>query len=125
MKYHLVLFLLFSFFAVKAQTIRIEAVSTDPKYGVTASIEKAVKVGSIENEMHYINALTGPKGEPVSAERVGSCCGFKSKNTPLGKASLDIWEVTYPGLSKPVTLYLNGYEYEKPLCPIGLGIKRK
>ena len=32
---------------------------------------------------------------------------------------LDRYEVTYPGLEKPVVLYLNYYDYERPKIPVG------
>jgi len=100
------------------ERIIIKQLSTDKKYGKrkTASI----KVGSIANEYAFLAQVTGPNGEKITYNRLGSCCAVKSKKAPMGKALLDKWEIRYEGLIKPIILYLNGYDFEKPKCPVGL-----
>ena len=110
---------------IDENTMRLDEISVDKKYGYKASARKAIKVGFVKNEYKFINALTGPNGEQITAQRLGSCCGFKSKAAAFGNAYLDRWEITYDGLGEPIILYLNAYDYEKPKCPAGLGFKKE
>jgi len=68
----------------------------------------------------YINHLSGPNGEKIKYRRVGACCAFK---TPRGlfeeTGVLEVWEVTYNGLSNPTKLYFNVYDYGKFSAPVG------
>jgi hypothetical protein len=105
-------------------TMKLTGISSDKKYGYKPKARHSIKVGSIENEYKFIHALTGPNGEKVYAQRLGSCCMFPTKSGVFGKGLLDIWEITYDGLQKPIIIYLNGYEYDDPKCPKGLGFKR-
>ncbi len=107
------------------RTMKLNEISSDKSYGYSQKLKKTIKVGSIENEYKYINALTGPNGEQISAQRLGSCCEFRCKTCGFGSGFLDQWQITYKGLNKPIVLYLNGYEYEEPKCPFGLGYKTK
>jgi hypothetical protein len=61
-------------------------------------------------EKAYLERLTGPNGEKILYTRKGSCCEFKTKNSPFGSGLLDMYEVTYRGLGKTVILYLNMYD---------------
>jgi len=98
-------------------------VSTDPAYAVTP--EKPVKVGGgfsdgAEHQEAYLKALRGPDGKPVTWKRLGTCCPFKTPNGIVGERGLlDRVEVTYKGLAEPVILYLNLYDRERPLAPVG------
>lgn len=67
----------------------------------------------------YLKALRGPNGERIQFRRVASCCEFKSKSAAFGSGFLDKYEVYYQRLSTPVFLYLDGYDFESPLCPVG------
>ncbi|MDQ3536450.1 MAG: hypothetical protein M3421_12585, partial [Bacteroidota bacterium] len=97
-------------------------VSTDKSYGFKP--KTYIKVGSVRNEYAFVAQLIGPNGEEISAKRLGSGWNVKSKNSPFGKAPLDKWEIKYEGLEKPIVIYLNGYDYEKPKCPIGLSFRK-
>ena len=97
----------------------ISEISSDKKYGFKKS--QSIKVGSVSNEYAFMAQLTGPEGQKLAIQRLGSCCGFKSDSAPMGKGFLDRWEVSYEGLSEPLVLYLNGYELEEVKCPQGLG----
>jgi hypothetical protein len=107
---------------IRENILKITAMAPDKDYGATEA--RSIKVGRIENQKYYFNALTGPNGEQVKYKRLGSCCEYKSKNTPLGKGFLDLYEVWYDGLKTPVRLYLNGYEYETLFCPTGFSFTK-
>ena len=98
--------------------LKIEDISADTRYGYAE--KKSIKVGNIENQQYYLNALLGPNGEPITYFRIGSCCPFRSKRAAFGKGYLDIYHITYEGIKAPIRLFLNGYDYEKPKAPHGL-----
>ena len=104
------------------ERVIIEEISTDKTYGFKPKTN--IKVGSVRNEYAFIAQLTGPNGEEITAKRLGSGWDVKSKNSPFGKAPLDKWEIKYDGLKEPIIIYLNGYDYEKPKCPVGLSFKK-
>jgi hypothetical protein len=82
-------------------------------YGYTP--EDPIKVGDgTRGEREYLKRLRGPKGQELRYERRGSCSG-----PPPDGLMLDMYEVTYDGLKKPVTLYLNMYRREDPRAPDG------
>src|ERR1041384_5598290 len=62
------------------------------------------------NEQLYLKSLRGPNGEVIEYERRGSCCPFDTKNSEFGSGLLDAYNITYPGLAKPVVLYINMYD---------------
>lgn len=100
-------------------SMKLSEVSTDKKYGYEANHKNSIKVGKIENEQGYLKSLRGPNGEQVQFRRLSSCCEFNSKSAVFGKGLLDQYEVYYQGLKEPITLYINGYDYENPMAPIG------
>ena len=105
------------------ERVIIGEISTDKSYGFKTKTN--IKVGSVRNEYAFIAQLTGPNGEEITANRLGSGWDVKSKNSPIGnKVPLDKWEIKYEGLKEPIIIYLNGYDYEKPKCPIGLSFKK-
>jgi len=121
----LVILLLSCGTAKSTAEISADSSTADSTYGYTE--KNAVKVGGVGNgpmnERNYLNALTGPNGEKVSFERHGSCCEFKSKNSPFGMALLDRYAVTYEGKKDTVTIYLNMYDKEKNMAPVGFKMK--
>ncbi|OJH39026.1 hypothetical protein BON30_20885 [Cystobacter ferrugineus] len=87
-------------------------------YGYTP--EEPIKVGGgPAGEREYLQYLRGPEGQRLSFERLGSCCGFEDPSLPYGGGLLDMYEVTYEGLEKPVTLYLDMYRRQEPRAPAG------
>ncbi|SRR6266699_2748182 len=97
-------------------------VSKDPTYGVTEKnpIRVGRKNGGVRDEEIYLGSLRGSQGEKVLYERLGSCCDFKTPNAWVGDVGLlDEYEVRFGGVHKPVTLYLDMYDYEQPLVPVG------
>jgi len=120
--------LAFSTLALAEQSIASEGdpvpvtISKDPTYGI--SEKNPIKVGRAHggprDEDLYFDSVRGPKGERLHVKRVGSCCEFKTPNGWVsGVGLLDKFEVNYKGLEKPAVLYLDIYDYEKPLVPVG------
>jgi hypothetical protein len=107
----------------KSGDMKIYGMATDKEYGYEPDSDYSIKVGEIKNQKAYLNSLLGPNGEPIEYVRVGNCCEFDCKTGIFGKGLLDRYQITYKGLKKPIILYLNGYQYEKPLCPIGFTMK--
>lgn len=102
-----------------------QAASSDPTYGYTEG--NPIKVGRQRGgpgaEEAYLRSIAGPAGERVKYKRLGSCCEFETPNGLAGLGGLlDVYEVQYRGIEKPVNLYLNMYDYEQPLVPMGLSV---
>ena len=103
--------------------MKLSGVSTDPTYGFTKA--NPIKVGGApdrtgsRNEQMYLHALRGPEGQPIRFERTGSCCQFETPNGIGGGGMLDIYEVAYEGLKRPLELYINMYDHEAPKAPVG------
>jgi hypothetical protein len=70
-------------------------------------------------ERSYLSRLRGPAGEEVEFVRLGSCCQHPSPDAPGGRGILDVYEVTYPGLSHPVRLYVDMYREREGPAPEG------
>jgi hypothetical protein len=104
-------------------SMKLSEISTNKKYGYEPNHKTAIKVGKVENEYAYMRALQGPNGEKIQAQRISSCCEFKSKTALFGSGLLDKWEITYEGLKSPIVVYLNSYDFETPKCPFGLAFK--
>jgi hypothetical protein len=94
------------------------------------STRNAIRVGGgrengERNQFAYLDALRGPGGETVTYFRIGSCCQFETPNGLEGKTGLlDAYEVTYPGLPRPVTLYMNLYDPPEGTNPVPQGFTR-
>lgn len=76
------------------------------------------------NQERFLNALAGPKGEKISYKKIENCCPFPTKHSKMGAGLLDVYEITWEGQKKPITLYMNMYEKGYLLVPIGLSIKK-
>ncbi|HEX8829908.1 MAG TPA: hypothetical protein VF705_02025 [Longimicrobium sp.] len=113
--------------AIGAITARLDSVTAAPPTAAAAdslagagalgySTRNAIRVGGgaengSRNEMAWLDGLRGPGGETVAYLRLGSCCEFATPNGLQGKTGvLDAFEVTYPGLERPVLLYINMYD---------------
>lgn len=110
-------------------TFLLKEISDDTTYGYTQG--NAIKVGGAKeqqgpvNERRFLNALAGPNGEEISYARAGSCCGFKTKNSPFDGGLLDVYWVTIEGSADTLRLYINMYD-EGPLkAPVGFTIKKR
>jgi len=93
-------------------------ISDEPAFATTR--DHAVQVGGgamyvAARERRYLDALRGPMGEAVQYKRIGSLRPEKD-----GRTILDAYEVTYAGLEKPVTFYLDAYHFDDALkAPMG------
>lgn len=105
-------------------TFRITQYSEDNTYGY--SEKNPIMVGGNsegpKNERRFLNALSGPNGEKIAYERIGSCCPFKTKNSEWG-GMLDMYNVTYTGLEKNLIIYINMYDSDTLKVPVGLKLK--
>ena len=107
----------------KYSPARLEDATKDAKYGYSDKTPVLVGGGfgkGSENTYRYLNALLGPNGEIIHYTRVGTCCSFKSKNSPFsGKALLEVYEIRFErGQAK--RLYFNWYDSGKLMIPLGL-----
>ena len=112
----------------KEKTFIIFETSSDKKYGYDQ--DYPVNLGFIPvqsaeiNVKRYFGALSGPKGEKVTYQKVDSCCPFPSAKNDMGAGILDIYEVSWEGLSQPKRIYINLYEKGAILAPKGFGIRQ-
>lgn len=98
--------------------------SSDPEYGYTQ--EKPIKLGGFMvnskyagKHSEYFEGLMGPHGEQVQVERLGSCCMFEDDSLELGGGLLDRYQLSYEGLKQPMIIYVNLYQFERPMAPQG------
>lgn len=89
-------------------------ISTDETYGYTK--ENAIRVGNggdlfngPAREREYLDNLRGPNGERIAYERQGSLMS--------GDVILDAYLIQ--GLSTPVVLYIDMYNFEELRAPVG------
>ncbi|HUF23234.1 MAG TPA: hypothetical protein VMN81_03820 [Vicinamibacterales bacterium] len=92
-------------------------VSDDAEYGYTQ--ENPIKVGGTPmygpaRQRRFLQALAGPAGQPLTFKRRGSLA------PTADGIIIDLYEVTYPGLEKPIELYLDLYRWDPPRAPQGL-----
>jgi hypothetical protein len=104
----------------------LEGVSKNPNYGY--SPKHPIKLGvtseytSATYPEKYLQSITGPNGEPVTYERIKSCCLFKTVNSDAAYQNvgvLEVYEVTYAGLKTPKTIYLNFFDQGVVFAPQG------
>lgn len=95
-----------------------QAVDALASYGFTP--ENPIHVGGGPEGQHaFLELLRGPEGQPLAWRRLGSCCEFETPNGIMGLGLLDLYEVTYEGLDRPVILYLDMYESGPVMAPAG------
>ena len=106
----------------------ITEVSSDDKYGYDADYPINLGFASLEkseiNVERFFGALTGPQGQALTYNKVDTCCPFPSQRNDMGAGLLDIYEVTWDGLTTPKRIYINLYEKGKVIAPKGFGIKK-
>jgi hypothetical protein len=112
----------------KENTFILTEYSKDKKYGFDPDYPINVFYKNTKDEnlnsQRFLNALAGPKGEKIIFTKLESCCPFPTKRSEMGAGFLDVYELTWEGQPKPITLYLNIYERGHLLVPIGLSIKK-
>lgn len=102
--------------------------SSDKTYGFSES--NPIKVGGSresigpKNERRFLSALKGPNGEKVRFYREASCCLFETPNVEKGmKGSLDIYKVYWEGITDTLEIYINMYDKDNLMIPVGLTSK--
>lgn len=109
-------------------TFIITEYSKDKKYGYNEEYPINIFYRNTTNETinqeRFLNALAGPKGEKITYTKLESCCPFPTKRTDLGAGFLDVYELKWDGLNKPIKLYLNIYEKGILMVPVGLSLKK-
>ena len=95
-------------------------VSADPEYGLTPA--KPVRVGGgalyvAARERRYLEALRGPAGQVITFKRLGQARPPEENKERI--IILDHWQVTYEGLEKPISIYIDAYRYGAPFAPAG------
>jgi hypothetical protein len=111
----------------KEKTFIITETSSDNKYGYDQ--DYPVNLGFLPfktaeiNVQRYFGALSGPNGEKLTYRKVDTCCPFPTKKYDMGAGLLDIYEVSWDGLSEPKRIYINLYEKGKVMAPKGFGIR--
>jgi hypothetical protein len=93
--------------------------ATDPDYALTP--QTAVRIGGgamyvAARERRYLEGLRGPDGQPLRAQRRG----FTNARGRTNGRPVDMWELTWDGAEKALTLYLDAYDYGEPRVPAGL-----
>lgn len=103
--------------------------STDPKYGLhkdyPINIFYRSTFNDTINQQRFLKTLAGPKGEKIIYKRLESCCPFPTKQSELGAGFLEVYEVGWTGVEKPIILYFNIYEKGKLMVPMGLTLKKE
>lgn len=112
----------------KNNSFVITAYSKDKRYGYDKDYPiniyfRGTKNDTI-NQKFFLNALAGPKGEKTTYTKMENCCPFPTKNSDMGAGFLDVYELKWEGLKKPVILYLNIYEKGLLMVPVGLSLKK-
>ncbi len=101
--------------------------TTDKKYGYHKDYPINVFYKNAKDEeiniKRFLNALTGPNGEKISYKKLENCCPFPTTKTEMGAGLLDVYEVSYPEISKPVQLYFNNYSKGQLYIPVGFSAK--
>jgi hypothetical protein len=112
----------------KNNTFVITEYSQDKKYGYDKDYPINVFYYSTRNETinqeRFLNALSGPKGEKINFTKLESCCPFPTKRSEMGAGFLDVYEVKWEGLKKPVLLYMNIYEKGALKVPVGFSLSK-
>jgi hypothetical protein len=112
----------------KDKTFIITEISKDKKYGYNQ--DYPVNLGFLPlatgeiNVKRYFGALAGPDGQKLIYTKTESCCPFPTNKFEAGAGLLDVYEVTWDGLSVPKKIYINMYEKGKVIAPQGFTIKQ-
>jgi len=108
-------------------TYKLVSKATNKKYGFHQDYPVNVGFGLLhqreENIEKFLNALLGPNGEKITYSQNGSCCPFPTDKSELGGGLLEVYQITWEGNSKPLTIYLNYFEKGEVLIPMGLTAK--
>jgi len=103
--------------------------SSNPNYGFNKdypiNIFYANTLNDTINQMRFLNALAGPKGEELIYSKEESCCPFPTNRSNVGAGFLDVYKITWSKNTKPILLYFNIYEKGILEIPVGLTSKKR
>ena len=106
----------------------ITKLAKDPKYGFDEDYPVNVGFTNVAdgnaNQVRFLSSLTGPKGEKLKFKIKSSCCPYPTKKTEMGAGTIDIFEITWDGLSKPILMYINKYEKGELMVPMGFSPRK-
>lgn len=103
--------------AISQDSLRIIGVAEDSSYAYF--ITNPVLTGSISAHIRYLEQLSGPGGEAIHYSYEGTCCPFRSKNSPVEElAFLDVYKIWYEGARRSYRIYLNRFDHGELLCPV-------
>jgi hypothetical protein len=112
----------------KNNTFVITEYSNDKRYGYDKDYPINVFYKNSKDEnlnaQRLLNALAGPKGEKIFYKKLESCCPFPTKKSEMGAGFLDVYEITWVGLQRPIKLYMNIYEKGALMVPVGFSAKK-
>src|SRR5574343_61316 len=112
---------------IKDKAYLITEYASDEKYGYDQ--DYPINIGFINekqediNIQYFFNGLEGPNGEKINYKKVETCCPFPTKNSLMGAGTIGVYEITFEGSQKKITLYFNTFEKGKIVCPKGFIIK--
>lgn len=112
----------------KDRVFKLTTISKDSKYGYDS--DYPVNLGFLPiqsaevNVKRYFGALTGPEGQEITYNHKDTCCPFPTEKNNMGAGVLDIYEVTWEGLSEPKQIHINLYERGEVIAPKGFGVKQ-
>lgn len=113
---------------IKDKAYQITEYATDTQYGFDS--DYPINIGFIHekqeniNIQYFFNGLEGQNGEKITNRKIDNCCPFPTKNSLMGAGTIGVYEITFEGTQKKMTLYFNTFEKGKILCPKGLRIKK-
>ena len=106
----------------------ITKMAKDKKYGYNQDYPVNVGFRTIEegyiNQVRFLNALAGPKGEKIKFEKKDACCPFPTKKNVMGAGTIDVYQITWEGIPKPILLYINRFEKGELMIPMGFSIRK-
>jgi len=104
-------------------TMHLTETANDRNYGYSANAPIRIGGGfgdGGDRTYKYLNSLLGPHGEKVTYRRVGTCCAFKTPNSPIGgEGLLEVYEITV-GDAAAKQIYFDWHDDSPPLIPVGL-----
>ncbi len=112
---------------IKDKAYLITEYASDEKFGYDQ--DYPINIGFINekqediNIQYFFNGLEGPNGEKINYKKVETCCPFPTKNSLMGAGTIGVYEITFEGSQKKITLYFNTFEKGKIVCPKGFKIK--
>lgn len=120
----LICFVLIGFGEAKSQdSLRIKGIAEDSSYAYF--ITKPVLTGSFNAHIRYLEHLTGPGGEVIHYIYEGTCCPFRSKNSPVEElAFLDVYKIWYDGARRSYRIYLNRFDHGDLYCPVRFNFRK-